>query len=393
MEEKTNLKFVEPPVANRGVGNTSSFEENCLIDWVQVTFLPDEKLRSEFDILDSLFGLRHDEWFVEEFGRYGYTKSLVYKNIRLYSCGKFALGFHLELTGQACRDLEELDITWLDFFKQCFYLNGRFTRIDIAIDLFTRKYFDINKIYKKIKNHEFKTKFQTVMNIEKNITSDMTSLGQSITFGQRSSDIFIQFYDKLKEREQNNYILPSNLDFWNRVEVRLRHDKANSLILLYCGIDNKYDLGYYARSILSNYLNFITPNNDTNRSRWPVSKFWNDFLGTVDKLKLSRQDKNLSITSKKKWITDITSRTQFEVFVSTLSDLNIDKITTFYMYDILLAGFEKCETSKRFNLNLINEYRLKHGLNPLLISDLKHIADDIRERYNINEIREEQKST
>lgn len=389
MDKKTNEKFVQPPVANRGVGNTLEYEENVLIDWVQVTFLPNEKLLTEFDVFEQLFGLKSSDIILEDFGRYGYTKSYSYKNIRLYTCGRFALGFHLEMTGQACREFEELNISWLDFLKQCFYLNGRFTRIDIAIDLFTDKYFNINKIYSKVRKHEFRTKFQTVTNYEKNLTTDMSSLGQSITFGQRSSDIVIQFYDKLKEREQNNYILPSSLNFWNRVEVRLRHDKANSLMILYCDVNNSLDLGYYAKSILNNYLNFVDETDDTNKARWPVSKFWSKFLGCVDKLKLNKQDKYLDITNKRKWITESTSRTQFEVFVSSLDDLNIDSITIKYIYDILLAGFEKCENSKRFDLNIINDYRLKHGLNPYTKSDLKKIASDIRERYFIEEIKEQ----
>ena len=332
-----------------------------------------------------MFGLRSSDVILEDFGRYGYTKSYVYKHIRLYTCGRFALGFHLEMSGQACRDFEELGISWLDFFKQCFYLNGRFTRIDIAIDLFTKKYFTIAKIKQKVENHEFRSKFQSVMNINRYLTSDMSSLGHTITFGQRSSDIVVQFYDKLKEREQNNYILPPTLDFWNRVEVRLRHDKANSLMLLYCGVNNKNDLGYYAKAILSNYLNFIEPSNDSNKSRWPISKFWNQFLGSVERLKLSKQDIYLSITNKRKWLTECTSRSQFEVFVATLKDISMDKYTLEFMYDLLLAGFEKFKNSKRANIRIINEYRLQNGYNPITIEELKKIADDLRENYVVKE--------
>ena len=109
-------------------------------------------------------------------------------------------------------------------------------------------------------------------------------------------------------------------------------------MLLYCDVNNKNDLGYYAKAILSNYLNFIESSNDSDKSRWPISKFWNQFLGSVERLKLSKQDIYLSITNKRKWLTECTSRSQFEVFVATLKDISMDKYTLEFMYDLLLAG-------------------------------------------------------
>lgn len=156
-------------------------------------------------------------------------------------------------------------------------------------------------------------------------------------------------------------------------------------MLLYCDVNNKNDLGYYAKAILSNYLNFIEPSNDSNKSRWPISKFWNQFLGSVERLKLSKQDIYLSITNKRKWLTECTSRSQFEVFVATLKDISMDKYTLEFMYDLLLAGFEKFENSKRANIRIINEYRLQNGYNPITIEELKKIADDLRENYVVKE--------
>lgn len=387
MDKKTEKNSVSVAPPNRLPGNTLQLKENALIDWVQVTFLPNEKMLTEFDILSRLFNLKNDDWIFENYGRYLYKSRFTYKNIKLYSGGN--IGFHLEMSGEACRDFEEMGLNWLDFFKTCFYLNGRFTRIDIAIDMFEKKYFDLNTIRNKYIKHEFKSKLKVLNNFEQYNCSDMYKLGDSITFGQRSSDIVIQFYDKLKERDSNNYILPPTLKFWNRVEIRLRHEHANSFMLLYCGIDNKHDIGYYAKSVLSNYLNFINKTNDTNKARWPVSKFWKNFLGNVEHLKLSKQDVELSITNKRKWITEFTSRTQFEVFVSGLEHFDIDKMTQFYIYDILLSGFEKCESSNRFDLKVINDYRIKKGYNPLTNSDLKKIASDIRDRYFIEELKEQ----
>lgn len=63
----------------------------------------------------------------------------------------------------------------------------------------------------------------------------------------------------------------------------------------------------------------------------------------------------------------------------------MDKYTLEFMYDLLLAGFEKFENSKRANIRIINEYRLQNGYNPITIEELKKIADDLRENYVVKE--------
>lgn len=77
MDQETNEKFVSHPVVNKGVGNTLQSKENALIDWVQVTFKPNEKLLTEFDVFKELFGLKSNDVILEDFGRYGYSKSYV----------------------------------------------------------------------------------------------------------------------------------------------------------------------------------------------------------------------------------------------------------------------------------------------------------------------------
>ncbi len=73
------------------------------------------------------------------------------------------------------------------------------------------------------------------------------------------------------------------------------------------------------------------------------------------------------------------------MFVATLKDISMDKYTLEFMYDLLLAGFEKFENSKRANIRIINEYRLQNGYNPITIEELKKIADDLRENYVVKE--------
>ncbi|UKI58239.1 MAG: hypothetical protein L6V81_02025 [Clostridium sp.] len=55
------------------------------------------------------------------------------------------MGYHLYMTGSACRDFEEMGLNYRDLFVKLFKLNVHFTRVDVSIDDFTGKYFSFKE--------------------------------------------------------------------------------------------------------------------------------------------------------------------------------------------------------------------------------------------------------
>ena len=72
---------------------------------------------------------------------------------------------HLELKGEGCRDFERRnqDKTWCDFVLYILRLNGKFKRIDIAIDDFTGNEITLKEIYNKIKKCNYTSIFNSIL--------------------------------------------------------------------------------------------------------------------------------------------------------------------------------------------------------------------------------------
>ena len=108
-----------PPYSNTGVENTSQNGLRACVDWLQVTF---KNVKNVHDIFDFL-GLDHD-WFIDtKIGKYGYDSSYRFGHIAIYyfsyDTGKIEGSyFHLEMTGQGCREYEEMTkYDWITFLN------------------------------------------------------------------------------------------------------------------------------------------------------------------------------------------------------------------------------------------------------------------------------------
>ena len=199
-------KNLQPPFTDRGVENTTTpiqWEKNILIDWLQLS------IKETIDptlLFTHFMNLSPDVLDYEETGLYCYDRTYSYKNIKvMYSTSHKDFGTFLYMTGTGCRDFESLGLDFINFLTILFKLYTiNISRIDISIDTFTNKYFDIQKIRDYINNGQVVSRFKSSVEFIQKSLSNKNIESETIWFGSRTSNIQIVFYNKLMERINRN---------------------------------------------------------------------------------------------------------------------------------------------------------------------------------------------
>lgn len=286
----------KPPYGNTGAENTEEIGLRACVDWLQATFkfVSDPRQICEFLFLD------FNDFIHLDVGKYGYNEQIRYNNIAIYYNGREDMGCHLEMTGQGCRQYEALKkLEWSKLFAMMLdFADVNITRLDIAIDDF-KPYFTVDQAIDKVKRGHIKSLFKTGKSIEKYLLKDGTSQGKTLYFGQPTSRIQIRIYDKKQERESKDQEVI--VEHWVRTEIQARDERAKAIaeILAY----TNYETGKVVAGILKNYINFLAENKkDSNKNRWKNVKWWNDFLGDVEKLKLTQVAPDYTIERANKWV-------------------------------------------------------------------------------------------
>lgn len=343
-----------PPYSNRGVENTSQNGLRALVDWLQVTF---KNVQNITDIIDFL-GLEKD-WFLDTtFGNYGYDRSLRFGHISIYYYS-YPTGrvegsyFHLEMTGQGCREYEELSkYDWITFFELLVMLDVNITRLDLAIDDF-KGYFTLKKLAKKIKNEELISKFKRCKRIEDILIKDGSTVGETLYFGRSSSDIQVRIYDKFAQQLTLGKEMDKDITCWIRTEVQMRDKRA--LQAVFELINNIQNVGATVQGILRNYIKFVDKKeDDSNKSRWPISKFWLKFLNNVEPLKLTLVAPDKTIQQAHSWMKKGVAPTLSMVFEAfgdnqeMIDDLiTLGKENRSKKHELMLARYNAEETLKQ----------------------------------------------
>ena len=244
-------------------------ENRLLFDWVSLS----TRKHDPGQIME-LIGMTDVPWQITKGGN-GYTHRYFFGDVSIsYSEGSMVNvnGFYLlEMSGQGCRTFETygngdynklFSLVQAEFGKPSVDQDVRITRLDIAFDDVTGV-FDINLICDKTRLEEFVCRMKTYQSIYGN-------KGNSVTFGRKGSDVFIRIYDKARERG----FKASDNKHWVRCELQLKDINAMGFVdkLTYMDLREAY-LG-----VLKNYLSFKEPTNDSNKRRWPETKWWSAFL-------------------------------------------------------------------------------------------------------------------
>ena len=243
-------------------------------------------------------------------GRYSYSNRIKAGNINVYYNDPCVIvqrrieqmGVCVELSGQGCREYELLTGDPLALPKLMLANHvGAVTRIDLAFDDFSGK-LDLAMMIAKTDNGEIRTK----MRRHREIRGMGAEHGRTLYLGSQNSNSRIRIYDKAAERGIEIH--------WIRVEVVLRHADAMAFALAIrkrLGItgddaipmDANQEIYACGAGLILARAAFVEPTKK-DRSLWPVSPWWRDFLDSAQTVELAKDRPVPTIERAKKWIYD-----------------------------------------------------------------------------------------
>lgn len=363
------------PPTNRGVVMTYRSDVYLLFDWLQGTFFLKKNSNNIYDVFFELFGVDMSDVLVNEKSpHFGYDTCYSYRNICIFAGSREDMGYHLYMTGSACRDFEELGLQYDMLFRQLSAYNIHYTRIDLSFDDFTGKYFPLKKIKKCILNNCVIGKFRSSIQFLKTDLKSVDDIGHTIWFGSRSSDIQFVFYDKLKERIYNaNCEIDPNVTAWNRFEMRFKNIYADTIVVNY--LFNS-DFISYVYGLINNYISFRVRGTDSVRSRWKLCSWWSSFLNTDRKVKFQSRPVEYDITKKRNWLMHSCSFSAFITMLSDIKDLSADHMLSSFLYDFLKKGSSFISD---LDLQKLNQYRIKNNLVPVSRVELDDFIKTIKD--------------
>lgn len=290
---KENKEGTKPPDSNTGAENTKVGIE-ALIDWCSFT-LPFDGLEG-VELVKQVLMIPSEDFVEMSKGGNGYKSQVRCGDIAIFFDGKPDMGIHVCMTGQGCRQYEaRFGNRWKELFKSIFEPGGHFARLDTALDDY-RGRFTVKDIAEKVRRREVRTYFRGKPQIIE--SHDLQSEpgkndGESVYFGSGQSELRIRFYNKAVEQGVN---YP-----WVRTETQCRNERADMMAkMIMCGGDD--ELGKIVSGVLRHYVNFIEPCEDTNKARWAVSFWWDEFLGCVERVRLTVQKAVKTIKETMDWI-------------------------------------------------------------------------------------------
>lgn len=240
-------------------------EENLiLIDWFTFTV-------REFDlnlVATGLLGL-DVEW--EQIDRYldGYPHRKYFGGISIMYGATAEMGICVNFSGQGCRSFETYSkFSWNRLFRSALHFCnnnlGNITRVDVAFDDHTGL-LNLKRMQQDCERSFLVSKFRK-WSIEYGSDGSMC-----IYHGSKKSDIMIRIYDKAIERGYDDDT------HWVRVEMQLRDDLALSFVSQFFD----HEIGDLFAGVLCNYLRYVEPSSDLNKSRWPMSDYWESLVGAA----------------------------------------------------------------------------------------------------------------
>lgn len=299
------------------------------LDWLEFAVL-DAQLQL---VLDTL-GLNWDDFTQLSKGRFGYHSQYkwsgghVYlmftatngtENIDLKTKINAKSGIHVMITGQGCRQYStKQDPIFL--IRRLYIMNKRvnFTRIDLAIDDKKSKVLDYDKIHDSAIAGHFTSRWSKWDEVVSRQTSTNTYLGRTMYFGSQASDLFCRIYDKTLERKKNaDEEIPGK---WTRLEMVYKKDRAKKLVDFL--VNGEKPLGQLLRGSLRQYLRFLTPTTDQNKSRWPTTAWWDQLLDNVEKLQLTIKKDAKTIEDMTAWVDKQISPTIAAILKAQEGDLD-----------------------------------------------------------------------
>jgi phage replication initiation protein len=342
------IELHEPPYGNTGVQNTRGSELIALVDWVEATI----PCVTDVSKIIELLGMKNEDFYELADGNNGYKRKVIFGHISIMyepSEGykqeiRDLMGIHIAMSGQGCREYELLNVkTWKELFRDIKALKGHFTRLDPAIDDIRyngdKPFFKVGYLLYRAKKGWCRSKFKNARGFDKFNLKDGHNQGNTMYIGSSKSDLMFRIYEKDFERIGDGKELEDKLTSWNRFELQLRNERADKMAQYIIDHD---DLGENIIGVINQYVAFVDPDpDDSNKSRWKKSKFWEKFLNGVGKLPLTNVAPDRTIETRKKWIVNSTPKTMAMLY-------HAEELTEDNFQQLIVTGTDLM-TKKDFN--------------------------------------------
>lgn len=349
---------VPPTSTNRGVERTIKNGLIAGVDWFQGTW----KGGTSFETFCAeILDLNPALFTKTDKGLYGWGGQAFFGSIRvLYGGRAGSEGVHLLMSGQACREYEQMRN--LEDMMRRFIEKGSLSRLDIAVDDI-RGYFSIQTMARYLREGKYSMRFRKYRIMETWGTAENEAQGITIYFGSPKSNMQIRFYEKDKERVAKGYELVEGIKIWNRGEIQLRDEHANNALreIFSKGIGKVFfDLVY-------TNIRFLKESNDTNKRRWETVKWWKDYLGDCERLSIAPKMLESDLITADMWIDRQVTKTLAKIWLAQGG--RMDRIIEYLeegAEKLTEEDFEEIEKqSKRYN-QYLRKKALEETFRPLL---------------------------
>lgn len=261
-------------------------------DWLEGTLHDKRKtvhqIVSEVQAYFSSLGM---PWMELDRGMMGYTHSAkVGSCIRvLWHSERSEMGVHVIIPSSG---LAEIGCSFESVCADFFHKGMIPSRIDIAADDF-EGVLDLVEMGRKVKDAEFVCRGRLV-DETKRLSGGQ---GHTIYFGRRGSNSFARAYDKSAEQADK---CKGVFTSWVRVEMEYRGDRAQAVFLHI--VTHSESWREDAKGWLLSFLDFKSPSEDQNKSRWLTVDWWAVFLDNAAKLRLVIPKAQRTIEDVRRWV-------------------------------------------------------------------------------------------
>jgi len=297
----------------------------------------------------------------------------------------------LTISGQGCREFEQLGGNWLEFFQHIVknHSNYKIKRLDLAYDNFTQNEVNIKDLIDLVRKKSYiskSTKWTVNMSSE-NKLSNMQE-GETLTIGSPGRNQVV-IYDKLAEN-----LKTKKEEFygtrWDRYEIRLKNDAARNLVLTLVAKNKNLD----SKDFVETYFELLTkmfepkdPNDKKSRmTRRKTWQPWLDFTNNVKKsdIKFSEK-KEISLEQSTKWYFTATPKVLAAMLLTandTLPEFLL-KIIKFFVH----KNFDKTKSVMHEQVKTFLKDK-NIDLNPdkawdILISRMQELEVFVKQHYNV----------
>ena len=256
------------------------------------------------------------KWIQMERGDLAYKSGIFCDGICILSDGLPGMGVHTRMMGQACRTFEGRSQFegWHTFFRRLrryklpvqlrdeepteAYYSAKVTRLDIAMDDSSGR-LDMERINKAREECTIVSTYRLWRNNEEGSLKSGKSDGFTITFGKRTGESVLRFYDRAAKMK-----LPASEGPLIRCELEL-HDEA-AVAFIEQLIDGA-DLGKLTAGVVRRKMDFKDGprperSGGSEYRAWKTVRWWDEFLGGVEKMRLGVAPIVRTLQKGKDWL-------------------------------------------------------------------------------------------